>query len=381
MLTMRQKQAVTKEMIKRYDRARKIKKIDMLNEFCNLTGYNRSYGSRILRGDYRPVKNKMVNRRSVVYDIDVLDALTKVWVIADGICGKRLAPFLPELLDKLVQQKEIRVNKTIYRKLTQISASTIDRLLKNTKKRYQLKGRSTTKPGSLLKHQVPIRTFSDWNESVPGFFEIDCVANCGNSVAGEFVNTLNITDIKTAWMEFEAVLGKAQFRVFAALKRRREQCPINWLGFDSDGGSEFINDELVRYSVQEKLTFTRSRPYRKNDQNYIEQKNYSVIRRVLGYARYDTQEELLIINKILTLYRLYVNFFQPVVRMEEKTRTGAKITRIYKKALTPYRRVLACDEILQSTKERLTKLYDKLNPADLKRQIELLRINLDNIKK
>jgi len=381
MLTMRQKQAVTKEMIKRYGRSRKMKKGSMLDDFCNLTGYNRSYGSRILRGDYAPVKVKITNKREVVYDIDVLKALTKVWIIADGICSKRLAPFLPELVDKLVKQKEIRVNKTVYHKLTHISASTIDRLLKNTKKKYQLKGRSTTKPGTLLKHQVPIRTFSDWNESVPGFFEIDCVANCGDNVAGEYVNTLNITDIKTAWMEFEAVLGKSQFRVFAALKRKRSQCPIPWLGFDSDSGSEFINSELVRYSVQEKLTFTRSRPYRKNDQNYIEQKNYSVIRRVLGYARYDTNAELIIINQILALYRLYVNFFQPVDRMEEKTRIGAKVTRVYKAALTPYRRVLACKEILQSTKERLTMLYDKLNPADLKRRIELLRIKLDKIKK
>ena len=322
-----------------------------------------------------------INKREVVYDIDVLKALTKVWIIADGICSKRLAPFLPELVDKLVKQKEIRVNRTVYRKLTHISASTIDRLLKNTKKKYRLKGGSTTKPGTLLKHQVPIRTFSDWNESVPGFFEIDCVANCGDNVAGEYVNTLNITDIKTARMEFEAVLGKGQARVFAALKRRRAQCPIPWLGIDSDGGSEFINAELVTYSAQEELTFTRSRPYRKNDQNYIEQKNYSVIRRVLGYARYDTNAELVIINQILALYRLYVNFFQPVDRMEEKTRMGAKVTRVYKAALTPYRRVLACKEIPQSTKERLTMLYDKLNPADLKRRIELLRIKLDKIKK
>ncbi len=381
MLTMRQKQAVTKEMIKRYGRYRKKEKGYMLDNFCNLTGYNRSYGSRILRGDYSPVKDRIINKRKVVYDIDVLNALTKVWIIADGICSKRLAPFLPDLVDKLVEHKEIRVNKTVYHKLTRISASTIDRLLKNTKKKYQLKGRSTTKPGTLLKHQVPIRTFSDWNESVPGFFEIDCVANCGDNTAGEYVNTLNITDIKTAWMEFEAVLGKGQTRVFAALKRRRAQCPIPWLGLDSDGGSEFINAELVTYSVQEELTFTRSRPYRKNDQNYIEQKNYSVIRRVLGYARYDTNAELVIINQILALYRLYVNFFQPVDRMEEKTRIGAKVTRVYKVALTPYRRVLACKEIPQSTKERLTMLYDKLNPADLKRRIELLRIKLDKIKK
>lgn len=382
MLNMRQKQAVTKELAARYKRVAKKKKGLMLDEFCNLTKYNRVYASRILRtGFKRKGEIIEVNKRKVIYDYDVLVALTKVWAIADGICGKRLAPFLPELVDRLIKMKEIKITKTIYHKLTRISASTIDRLLKHEKKKYRLKGRTTTKPGTLLKHHIPIRTFSDWNESAAGFFEVDCVANCGGSSAGEFVNTLNLTDIKTAWMEFESVLGKAQSRVFTALKNRRAECPITWLGIDSDSGGEFINDELRRYCIQEKITFTRSRPYRKNDQNFVEQKNYSVIRRVLGYARYDTETELAIIKRILTLYRLYVNFFQPVVRLEEKIRTGAKITRKYNKALTPYQRVLTCPEISKEKKMQLTALYANLNPAELKRQIEHLRSKLLIIKK
>lgn len=376
MLSMRQKQAVTQELIKKYKAARKRKKGLILDEFCSLTGYCRSYATRILRHEYVPGKKRTTNRSNIIYDYEVLTALTKVWVIADGICGKRLAPFLTELLGKLIALKEIKINKTVYSKLSKISASTIDRLLKNTKKKYRLKGRSTTKPGTLLKHQIPIRTFSDWDESKAGFFEVDCVANCGNSVGGEYVNTLNLTDIKTAWMEFEAVLGKAQSRVFTALKNRRADCPIPFLGIDSDGGSEFINSELSKYCIQEKLTFTRSRPYRKNDQNFIEQKNYSVIRRVLGYARYDTQSQLNIINRILVLYRLYVNFFQPVVRLQEKVRTGSKVTRKYGQALTPYQRIIICPEIDPTVKEQLTSLYARLNPADLKRRINLLKDNL-----
>lgn len=381
MLNMGQKQAVTKELTKKYASARKKKKGLMLDELCNLANYNRSYATRILRGDYVPVKEKLTNKREVIYGLDVLTSLKKIWVIADGICGKRLAPFLPELLDKLIKLKEIKINKIVQRKLANISAATIDRLLRHTKKQYKIKGRATTKPGTLLKHHIPIRTFSDWNDSVPGFFEVDCVANCGDSSAGEFVNTLNLTDIKTAWMEFEAVLGKAQSRVFSALKRRRAACPLPWLGIDSDSGGEFINNELNRYCIQEKITFTRSRPYRKNDQNFIEQKNYSVIRRVLGYARYGTAAELTIINQILFLYRLYVNFFQPVVKLEQKVRTGARITRKYSKALTPYRRVLDCHEISHATKEQLSMVYDKLNPAGLKRQIEILRIKLGKLEK
>src|SRR3989338_10425683 len=247
MLTMRQKQAVTKELKMRYKKAAKKKKRIMLNEFCGLTGYNRTYASRILRrGSSARKRGIEVNKRKIIYDEDVLRALIKVWVIADGICGKRLAPFLSELLDRLIQCKEMRVSKTVRDKLTHISAATIDRLLKNTKKKLLMKGRTTTKPGTLLKHQIPIRTFSDWDETKAGFFEVDCVANCGSSTAGEYVNTLNLTDIKTAWMEFEAVPGKAQSRVFAAVKSRRATCPIPFLGIDSDGGSEFINAELSR---------------------------------------------------------------------------------------------------------------------------------------
>lgn len=381
MLNMRQKQAVTKESINRYRRAPKKAKGLILREFCATTGYNRIYAARVLRGDYIPTKEKIVSRRGVIYDLDVLTVLKKIWVIADGICGKRLAPFLSELTDKLIKFKEIRASKTVRRKLARISAATIDRLLKHEKSKYKLKGISTTKPGTLLKHQIPIRTFSDWDENLAGFFEVDCVANCGGSVAGEFVNTLNLTDIKTAWMEFEAVLGKAQSRVFCALKNRRSECPISWRGIDCDGGGEFINAELGRYCIDQKLTFTRSRPYKKNDQNYVEQKNYSVVRRVLGYARYDTKAELSIIRQILSLYRLYVNFFQPVVRLEEKIRIGAKVTRKYKKALTPYQRVLNCPEIPETQKWQLSKTYDKLNPADLKRRIENLRKKLLKTRK
>ncbi len=378
MLTMRQKQAVTKELKLRYRKATKKKKGLMLDDFCGLTGYNRIYASRILRKEYVALKKTAieVNKRKVVYDGDVLNSLIKVWIIADGICGKRLAPFLPELLDRLIKFKEIRVSRTVYSKLIRISASTIDRLLKNTKKKLVIKGRSTTKPGTLLKHQIPIRTFSDWDESRAGFFEVDCVANCGNNVAGEYINTLNLTDIKTAWMEFEAVLGKGEARILAAINNRRNICPIPFLGIDSDGGGEFINDHLYRYCINKKLTFTRSRPYRKNDQNFIEQKNYSVIRRVLGYARFETHSQLILVNRILSLYRLYVNFFQPVDRLYEKIRNGARTTRKYNKALTPYQRVLACPEIDANIKKNLSTLYAKLNPADLKRRIDSLRNEL-----
>lgn len=381
MLNMRQKQAVTKEIMNRYKRAPKKGKGLILKEFCTITKYNRIYAARILRGDYVPAKEKIINKRRVIYDLDVLTALKKVWIIADGICGKRLAPFLSELTNKLIQLKEVKISNAIHHKLARMSAATIDRLLKHEKTKYKLKGRSTTKPGTLLKHQIPIRTFSDWDETVAGFFEVDCVANCGDSTEGEYVNTLNLTDIKTAWMEFEAVLGKAQSRIFQAIKNRRAECPIAWRGIDSDGGGEFINAELNRYCIGQELTFTRSRPYRKNDQNFIEQKNYSVIRRVLGYARYETQAELTIINQILSLYRLYVNFFQPVVRLEEKIRNGAKVTRKYKEARTPFQRVLSCPEIPEEKKKQLTRIYDKLNPAELKRRIEILRTKLLRIRK
>jgi hypothetical protein len=257
-----------------------------------------------------------------------------------------------------------------------MSAATIDRLLRPERKKYELKGRSRTKPGTLLKHQIPIRTFSEWNENKPGFVEIDLVSHDGGVAAGDFCQTLDVTDISTTWTETAAVRNKAQVHVFAALKQLRGNLPFSLLGIDSDNGSEFINAELERYCRKQEITFTRSRPYRKNDNCFVEQKNYSVVRRAVGYARYDTEEQLALLNQLYGYLRLYTNFFMPSMKLVSKERCGSQVKKRYDQAQTPYRRVMAAPEISEGKKRKLQMQYETLNPADLKRKIERLQSKL-----
>jgi hypothetical protein len=393
MLTMGQKKAVTRQLQDRYQKSSKKEKIVMLNEFIQITGYNRSYAARILRKKkvlgYLTIDDKRIKytistkkkKKKKHYDQDVLLALNQLWEEADSICSKRLAPFLAELIEVLEKYGEITLTREVQEKLLTISPATIDRLLAPIRKKQRIKGKSTTRPGSLLKKSIPIRTFSEWNNKRPGFFEVDLVSHDGGNLRGDVNQSVNFTDIATGWMEMVAVKNKAQRWVFAGIKAIKKRLPFPILGFDSDNGSEFINDELLRYCEKQHITFTRSRPYRKNDSCYIEQKNWSVIRRTVGYGRYDTDKELCILNKLYSYLRLYVNFFQPVRKLVKKERIGSRIKKRYDVAQTPFRRVLACPDISEEIKMKLKREYDMLNPAELKRQItylqnELLRLNV-----
>jgi len=228
----------------------------------------------------------------------------------------------------------------------------------------------------LLKKSIPIKTFADWDEAKPGFFEVDLVSHEGGAARGDFIQSLNFTDICTSWDEMIAVKNKAQVWVFAGIKRIEERLPFSVLGLDSDNGAEFINAHLLRYCEQNQITFTRSRPYRKNDSCFVEQKNWSVIRRAVGYARYDTDNELNTLNELYGYLRLYVNFFQPVRKLIKKERIGSKVIKRYDEAKTPYRRVLASPDIEDKIKVKLRKEYDMLNPAELKRKITKLQNKL-----
>ena len=390
MLTMRHKKAITKELRDRYQRASKKEKTMMLDEFIRLTGYNRSYAARALRIKrilgylniagkrikYIADKRKIKRKKKKIYDQDVLVALKEIWKICDYICSKRLAPFLSEIIPVLERWGEIKLNLKVREKLFKISAATIDRLLSDTRKRYRIKGRSTTRPGTLLKKSIPIRTFADWDEKVPGFFEVDLVSHDGGATRGDFNQSLNFTDISTGWEEMIAVKNKAQVWVFVGIKNIKERLPFSMLGIDSDNGAEFINAHLIRYCEEHKITFTRSRPYRKNDSCFVEQKNWSVIRRAVGYGRYDTDKELNTLNKLYGYLRLYVNFFQPVRKLIKKERIGSKVIKRYDEAKTPYRRVLASPGIEEEIKVKLKNQYAMLNPAELKRKITKLQNRL-----
>jgi len=390
MLTMRQKKAVTRELRDRYRKSFKKEKTIILDEFIRLTRYNRSYAARVLRlkevlgylhiGGKRVRlvrdKRKIKRKKKKIYNEGVLVALKEIWKICDYICSKRLAPFLSEIIPVLEKWREINLSAKVREKLFKISAATIDRLLTDTRKRFRIKGRSTTRPGSLLKKSIPIRTFADWDEKVPGFFEVDLVSHDGGATKGDFNQSLNFTDIATGWEEMVAVKNKAQIWVFTGIKEIEERLPFSILGIDSDNGAEFINAHLIRYCKEHKITFTRSRPYRKNDSCFVEQKNWSVIRRAVGYARYDTDKELNILNELYSYLRLYVNFFQPVRKLIKKERIGSKVIKRYDEAKTPYRRVLASPDIKEDIKVKLRGKYAMLNPAELKRNITKLQNRL-----
>lgn len=348
----------------------------ILDELCATTGYNRSYARRVLGCRKSPGRKQAYGPRKRTYDYELFLVLRKLWVIADGICGQRLAPFLPELIRVLEEKKELRVNKRLRKKLTSISASTVDRILKTTKKQYQLKGRSTTKPGTLLRSTVAVRTFNDWSDLTPGFFETDLVAFCGETVQGDYVNGLNLTDVATGWVCLEAVMGKGQFRVHQAIDHARHRLFFPMKGLDPDNGTEFINWIMKQYCETNQIIFTRIRPNRKNDNCYVEQKNYTVLRRFLGYGRYDTQQQLEIIKDIVTLVELYVNFFQPVKKLREKVRVGARVKKRYDIARTPYQRIVDAGVLTEENKMKIQKVYSSLSPVDLKRKINWLTVKL-----
>ena len=402
MLTMKEKKAITRELQDKYKKATKKKKTALLDYFTSLTGYNRSYAARVLRAyrgkvlgyvkvgsrriKYVIGKNKKTKRKKKkIYGYDVFLKLKRIWVVFDFICGKRLAPFMAEAVAKLEKHKEIDLTPTVRKKLAKISASTIDRLLKPVKDKFKIgKGRKGTKPGTLLKKSIPIRTFADWDDAKPGFVEIDLVGHDGGNSSGDFIQSLNFVDIATCWDSTVACKNKAQKHVFKATEKASARFPFKILGIDSDNGSEFINAHMLRYCIENKITFTRSRAHKKNDSCFVEQKNYSVVRRAVGYLRYDTEKELSILNELYIHLDYYTNYFQPVVKLQFKTRSGSKVTKKYDMAKTPFRRVLASGDIKEEKKRRLEEIYDMTNPAQLKRKISKLQdklLKLNSLKK
>jgi hypothetical protein len=229
---------------------------------------------------------------------------------------------------------------------------------------------ATTKPGTLLKQSIPVRTFAQWDDAQPGFMEVDLVAHCGDSTHGEYLNSLDMIDVKTRWVELYGLINRSQATVSAAIVICRGRLPYALRGLDSDNGAEFINHDLQRYCAQEHITFTRCRPYKKNDQAYVEQKNWTAVRQNVGYDRYEGPAACAALNALYEPLRLYLNFFQPVMVLAEKVRDGAKVTKRYDVAQTPYQRILAAPDVPEAAKERLRQLYPTLNPAALLRQIQ-----------
>jgi hypothetical protein len=264
--------------------------------------------------------------------------------------------------------------------LLRMSRSTIDRCLGPARFEHP-HGLSTTKPGTLLKKAIPVRTYTPWDEDKPGFLEIDLVAHCGNTVVGQYINTLTCVDLSTGWVECLAVRQRTQQAVFEAIQSMRTRLPFPLLGIDSDNGSEFINGLLYNYCLKEQITFTRSRPYRKNDQAHVEQKNWSIVRRLIGYDRFETETEQNLLENIYENLRLYTNFFQPVLKLVSKERVDKKLIKRYDQAATPFQRILADKDIPIEAKAPLMNMYIQLNPVRLRTSIDALVAKLWKISK
>lgn len=352
----------------RYGRSKKSAKTRILDEFVAATGLHRKAAVRLLNR----VKKKGEGRKSgrpQLYSLEAISALRVAWEASDRLCFKRFQPFLPELVTILKREGELVITEEIESQLGQMSASTIDRVLRRYRTRSRRHGLSTTKPATILKNAIPLKTFSEWSESKPGHIEVDLVAHCGDSVEGFYLNTLSAVDVATGWYEPVAVWGKGQDRVGGAVYDVRKRMPVPLLGLHSDNGSEFINQSLYGYCLRQNIIFTRSRSYKKNDNCHVEQKNWSVVRRSIGYDRFSSKAALKALDDVYILLRLYINFFQPVMKLVGKTRNGARVHKVFDKAKTPYQRLLESGVLTEDKKRELSSIYQALNPAKLLTQV------------
>ncbi|MHA7292240.1 DDE-type integrase/transposase/recombinase, partial [Arthrobacter sp. MDT3-24] len=370
---MSERKAVTKTTALRYARSDRAAKKTILDELCALTHWHRDHARKALRQALVLKQVKPRPPRPPLYGDDVIEALRFCWAVQGTPCGRLLAAALPDLVPRLRGFKELSIEDGTAALLLKIAPATIDRRLKADRGKLDPRGRSHTKPGTLLKDSIPMRTWAEWDDALPGFVEIDLVGHEGGNSRGEFCFTLTITDISTGWTETRSVRNKAQKWVFAAIKEATAAFPFPILGIDSDNGSEFINWGLLRWCEQEQLTFTRSRSGNKNDGAHVEQKNWHVVRQTVGYHRYDTAAELELLNRIWALQGRLTNHFGPQQKLVQKIRTGAKISKKYDRPATPYQRVLA-DEgtVRQSVKAKLKRENKPLNPAAIQRQVQAL---------
>jgi hypothetical protein len=373
---MAERKAVTKQMAKRYERATRTKKGRMLDQLCAITGWTRRHARRAVVQARSKAPEAPRKPRARIYGPDVLHPFRVVWATMNGPAGKRLAPFMAEIVEALERHEELSLEPAVRTKLLAMSSAPIDRALGPERRRLRVKGRSGTKPGSILKRQIPIRTFAQWDEGRPGFCEVDLVAHDGGSPYGKYCQTLDLTCVATGWTEPRALRNKAQRWVHEAIEEIAQELPFALLGLDSDNGGEFINTQLFTYCTERGITFTRSRPYRKNDNCYVEQKNWPVVRQQVGYGRYDTPEELEALRQLYRVLRLYVNFFQPQMKLVSKTRRGATVTKRFDRARTPYQRVLESPHVEEEAKDRLRATYLSLNPAQLKRDLTACQTRL-----
>jgi len=359
----------------RYRLAPRRDKSRLLDEFCRVTKRDRKVAIRLLRRPPRPTGCRAGRPRA--YPTNLRPALEELWEASDYLCSKRLAPFLPELIDVLERHDEVRLSAAQRTAFLRISPATIDRLLGPVRRQHRRHGIATTSPSlTALRAQVPLRTFGEWRNVPPGHLQADLLAHCGDSSHDFFLTSLLAIDVATGWTELRAVWGKGHTRVGSAVHLVRQALPMPLLSLHTDNGGEFLNHILIPWCRTERIPMTRGRPYRKNDQAYAEQRNGAVLRRYIGYDRYSTRAAFAALHAVHELLRLYVNFFLPIRKLISKERHGARVVKRFDRAQTPYRRLLASGVLTPERSAALTAQYQRLNPlrvrADLQTRLDAL---------
>jgi len=363
-----------KEVKRLYKKAKTKKdKSELITNAVEITGLHRKSLIRLMHKKSPGVKLPETRGRKAFYGSDFHEALVVCWHAMNDICAERLQPFLPDLVVKLQACGELKINKVTRQLLCSVSISTVRRHLQRVKRRSAVP-LGTTKPGNLLKKQIAVR-YGRWEEENPGWLESDTVAHGGDSAAGQFIHSYDFIDIATAWNEQVASMGMGERATVSGFDEVRGRFPFQILGIDSDNGAEYINNHLYRYCKREHITFTRSRSYKKNDNAHVEQKNWEAIRKMVGYARLDSEEQLVILNELYRgPLRLYLNYFQPTRKRKVKlidTTTG-QTKKFYFEAKTPYQRVMEHPKVAQATKDLLQSKYNTLNPVSLLAEIRTL---------
>lgn len=367
-MSQKSKWEYLKAIYTRYRKASKDLRALILNEFCQVCGYNRKYAIRLLNGPAPQKPKPHPKIRRPTYAPKAISVLSTIWEAAGYPCSQRLKALMPLWLPWA--QKHLPIPAQVQNQLLSISPSTIDRRLKAKRRLLKKRLYGRTKPGTLLKHHIPIKTDS-WDVTTPGFTETDLVSHSGNSEKGEFIHSLNVTDIHSTWVESRAVMGKGQAGVLDAMKDIEQALPFKLLGIDSDNGSEFINYHLMAFCKQKQIQFTRGRPYKKNDNAHIEQKNWTHVRKIFGYLRYDSQQALSAMNDLYRHeLRLLQNLFLPSMKLTDKVRVGSKLKRRYDKPLTPLERLATCPQADSAKVAELKKLRDGTDPFELAKTIE-----------
>lgn len=362
------------ELKKKYWKARKKRKSQLLDDFCAFTNYHRKYALDLVN-NHLPCKWKRPRTRKKYYDQSVIDVLLVLWRACDEICAERFQPFIPEILEKMIDCGELTIavaTSEVKKKLLEISLGTVKKIIHKTKRKSLIRIRGTTRPGSLLKNQIAIR-YGDWKDKDPGYTETDTVAHCGDTVEGKFIYSLDVIDLYSGWSEQAAIWGKGELATCQQMEHIRKRLPFTLKGLNPDNGGEFINYHLQKYCKLNKITLTRTRPYHKNDNPHIEQKNWTAIRQLIGYKRLNKRKQQYLLNDLYrNEWRSYLNFFQPMMKLKKRiknTQTG-KLKKTYYQAKTPFRRLLEHPKTTQEQKNMLTSTYKQLNPIKLQQEIK-----------